>query len=55
MNQIIKNQILAIRESGEKMCIRDSFNSCLFPWEDVNKYSEFRKAVEKYVDREDKN
>ncbi|RBR30082.1 methionine adenosyltransferase [Enterococcus cecorum] len=26
------------------------FNSCLFPWEDVNKYSEFRKAVEKYVD-----
>ena len=31
------------------------FNSCLFPWEDVNKYSEFRKAVEKYVDREDKN
>ena len=29
------------------------FNSCLFPWEDVNKYSEFRKAVEKYVDRED--
>lgn len=31
------------------------FNSCLFPWEDVNNYSEFRKAVEKYVDREDKN
>jgi hypothetical protein len=31
------------------------FNSCLFPWEDVNKYSEFRKAVEKYVDREDKD
>lgn len=29
------------------------FNSCLFPWEDVNKFSEFRKAVEKYADRED--
>jgi len=29
------------------------FNSCLFPWEDVNKYSELRKAVEKYADRED--
>ncbi len=29
------------------------FNSCLFSWEDVNKYSEFRKAVEKYANRED--
>ena len=29
------------------------FNSCRFPWEDVNKFSEFRKAVEKYADRED--
>jgi len=26
------------------------FNSFLFPWEDVNKYSELKKAVEKYVD-----
>jgi len=25
------------------------FNSFLFPWEDVNKYSELKKAVEKYV------
>lgn len=29
------------------------FNSCLFPWEDVNHYSELREAVEKYADRED--
>jgi len=28
------------------------FNSCLFPWEDVNKSNELRKAVEKYADRE---
>ncbi|EGT3688656.1 methionine adenosyltransferase [Clostridioides difficile] len=26
------------------------FNSCLFPWEDVNKYSELKEAVEKYAD-----
>jgi S-adenosylmethionine synthetase len=26
------------------------FNSYLFPWEDVNKYSELKKAVEKYAD-----
>ena len=28
------------------------FNSCLFPWEDVNKYSELKEAVGKYADRE---
>ncbi len=27
------------------------FNSFLFPWEDVDKYKEFKKAVEKYADR----
>ena len=26
------------------------FNSYLFPWEDVNKYSELKEAVEKYAD-----
>lgn len=26
------------------------FNSFLFPWEDVDKYKEFKKAVEKYAD-----
>ncbi|MBI6873397.1 methionine adenosyltransferase [Clostridium aciditolerans] len=26
------------------------FNSCLFPWENVNKYSELKEAVEKYAD-----
>lgn len=26
------------------------FNSCLFPWEDVNKYSELKEAVEEYAD-----
>lgn len=31
------------------------FNSWLFPWEDVDKSNEFRKAVEKYVDRKIKN
>lgn len=31
------------------------FNSCLFPWENVNRMSEFRKAVEEYADRKDKN
>lgn len=31
------------------------FNSCLFPWENVNKYKELRKAVEKYADRETEN
>ncbi len=31
------------------------FNSWLFPWEDVDKYSEFRKAVEKYADRKIKD
>lgn len=49
----------------EKLCLRNviysdtavygHFNSCLFTWEDVNKYSEFRKAVEKYVDRGNKS
>ena len=29
------------------------FNSCLFPWEDVNMYTELRKAAEKYADRKD--
>lgn len=29
------------------------FNSCLFPWEDVNRYNELKEAVEKYADRED--
>jgi S-adenosylmethionine synthetase len=29
------------------------FNSCLFPWEDVDRYSELKAAVEKYVARED--
>lgn len=28
------------------------FNSCLFPWEDVNKCSELKEAVGKYADRE---
>ena len=28
------------------------FNSPLLPWENVDKYSEFKKAVEKYADRE---
>jgi len=28
------------------------FNSCLFPWEDVDRYNELEAAVEKYVDRE---
>lgn len=28
------------------------FNSCLFPWEDVDRYNELKAAVEKYVDRE---
>ena len=31
------------------------FNSFMFPWEKVDRYSEFRKAVEKYDDREDKD
>ena len=26
------------------------FNSCLFPWEDVNMYTNLRKAAEKYAD-----
>lgn len=29
------------------------FNSCLFPWEDVNRYSKLREVVEKYANRED--
>lgn len=29
------------------------FNSCLFPWEDINKYSELKKAAEKYEVRKD--
>lgn len=28
------------------------FNSCLFPWEEVDRYNELKAAVEKYVDRE---
>ena len=28
------------------------FNSPLLPWENVDKYDEFKKAVEKYADRE---
>lgn len=31
------------------------FNSFLFPWEDINKYSELKKAAEKYEVRKDKN
>ena len=27
------------------------FNSCLFPWENIDKYNELKKAVEKYADR----
>jgi S-adenosylmethionine synthetase len=44
----------------EKLCLRNviysdtakygHFNSFLFPWEDVNKYNELKKAVEKYAD-----
>ena len=29
------------------------FNSCLFPWEDYDRYKEIRKAAEKYADRKD--
>lgn len=29
------------------------FNSCLFPWEDVDRYNGLKAAVEKYVARED--
>jgi len=29
------------------------FNSCIFPWEDINKYSELKKAAEKYEVRKD--
>jgi S-adenosylmethionine synthetase len=29
------------------------FNSCLFPWEDVNRYSKLKEVVEKYANRED--
>jgi len=29
------------------------FNSYLFPWEDVNRYSKLREVVEKYANRED--
>ncbi len=29
------------------------FNSSLLPWEDVNRYDEFKKAVKKYEDRKD--
>lgn len=28
-----------------------NFNSCLFPWENVDKYNELKEAVEKYADR----
>lgn len=31
------------------------FNSCLFPWEDVNMYTNLRKAAEKYADRKTEN
>jgi len=31
------------------------FNSCLFPWEDVNMYTELRKAAEQYADRKTEN
>lgn len=31
------------------------FNSCLFPWEDVNMYTNLRKAAEKYADRKVEN
>lgn len=27
------------------------FNSCLFPWENIDKYNELKKVVEKYEDR----
>ena len=35
----------------EDTAVYGHFNSCLFPWEDVNMYKEIRKAAEKYVDR----
>lgn len=31
------------------------FNSCLSPWEDVNMYTNLRKAAEKYADRKTEN
>jgi len=31
------------------------FNSCLFPWEDVNMYTNLRKAAELYADRKIEN
>jgi len=31
------------------------FNSCLFPWEDIDMYTNLRKAAEKYADRKAKN
>ena len=31
------------------------FNSCLFPWEDVNMYTNIRKAAELYADRKTEN
>ena len=29
------------------------FNSFIFPWEDINKYSDLKKAAEKYEVRKD--
>lgn len=61
------NEVFNLKPAAiiEKLRLRDviysdtavygHFNSWLFPWEDVNKYNEFRKAVEKYVDRKIKD
>lgn len=61
------NEIFNLRPAAiiEKLRLRDviysdtavygHFNSCLFPWEDVDKYNQFRKAVEKYADRKIKD
>lgn len=61
------NEVFNLKPAAiiEKLRLRDviysdtavygHFNSWLFPWEDVDKYNEFRKAVEKYVDREIKD
>lgn len=37
----------------EDTAVYGHFNSCLFPWEDYDRYKEIRKAVEKYADRKD--
>ena len=49
----------------EKLCLRNAiysdtavyghFNSRLFPWEDINLYTELRKAAKQYADRKAEN